>query len=183
MPSEGPNAPGTMADDASVGTEAWRNVDNAKACGGGYAVADCGWFDWGCGVKDYSVKIVKSDGGLGSQDKSNPSLWPSGGGFVSHGGAADLWGESWEPADINNSNFGVVVSGINTCFGTTTHYLKATNFGFSIPAGATIDGILVEIYKMSYTDWTFVYAYIDCIRITVYFTEAAVQKSRAYIVE
>lgn len=27
----------------------------------------------------------------------------------------------------------------------TTHYLKATNFGFSIPTGATIDGILVEI--------------------------------------
>lgn len=28
-----------------------------------------------------------------------------------------------------------------------SHYLKATNFGFSIPAGATIDGILVEIEK------------------------------------
>ncbi len=25
-----------------------------------------------------------------------------------------------------------------------SHYLKATNFGFAIPAGATIDGILVE---------------------------------------
>ena len=28
-----------------------------------------------------------------------------------------------------------------------SHYLKATNFGFAIPAGATIDGILVEIEK------------------------------------
>jgi len=27
----------------------------------------------------------------------------------------------------------------------TTHYLKATDFGFAIPAGATIDGILVEV--------------------------------------
>lgn len=26
----------------------------------------------------------------------------------------------------------------------TSHYLKATNFGFSIPTGATIDGIIVE---------------------------------------
>ena len=26
-----------------------------------------------------------------------------------------------------------------------THYLKATNFSFSIPSGATIDGILVEL--------------------------------------
>lgn len=29
----------------------------------------------------------------------------------------------------------------------TTNYLKATNFGFSIPGGATIDGIVVEIYR------------------------------------
>lgn len=27
----------------------------------------------------------------------------------------------------------------------TSHYLKATNFGFTIPAGATINGILMEI--------------------------------------
>lgn len=31
--------------------------------------------------------------------------------------------------------------------GGTTHYLKATNFGFTIPAGSTINGILVEIEK------------------------------------
>lgn len=29
----------------------------------------------------------------------------------------------------------------------TTHYLKATNFGFSIPTGATIDGVIVEIKR------------------------------------
>jgi len=28
-----------------------------------------------------------------------------------------------------------------------THYLKATNFGFSIPTGATIDGIIVEVKR------------------------------------
>ncbi|MEI6850186.1 MAG: hypothetical protein WCK29_04045 [archaeon] len=32
---------------------------------------------------------------------------------------------------------------------TSTHYLKATNFGFSIPNNATINGILVEIRKFS----------------------------------
>lgn len=30
---------------------------------------------------------------------------------------------------------------------TTTQYLKATNFSFSIPAGATINGILLEVKK------------------------------------
>ena len=29
-----------------------------------------------------------------------------------------------------------------------THYLKATNFGFTIPAGATINGITVEIERL-----------------------------------
>lgn len=45
--------------------------------------------------------------------------------------------------------------------GNATHYLKGTNFGFSIPAGATIDGITVEIFAFksgsgggSYSDST-----------------------------
>ncbi|WP_369678271.1 hypothetical protein, partial [Enterococcus faecium] len=45
--------------------------------------------------------------------------------------------------DINNSGFGVVVS-ITSNTPTVSHYLKATNFGFSIPGGATINGILAE---------------------------------------
>lgn len=35
--------------------------------------------------------------------------------------------------------------------GATTHYLKATNFGFSIPSGDTIDGILVEVKNRAQT--------------------------------
>ena len=73
--SVGPNSPGTMADDSTVGTVAWSNPDNAKVSDAVYATA--------------------SNGGTGG----------------------------------------------------TTHYLKATNFGFSIPSGATIDGILVEIQR------------------------------------
>ena len=72
--SAGPNSPGTMADDATVGTAAWTNPDNAK-------------------VSDNVYTTV---------------------------GAGD--------------------TGIS-------HYLKATNFGFSIPSGATIGGILVEIER------------------------------------
>jgi len=34
-----------------------------------------------------------------------------------------------------------------TLTGTHSHYLKATGFGFSIPAGATINGITVEIER------------------------------------
>jgi len=38
--------------------------------------------------------------------------------------------------------------------GGTSHYLKATNFDFFIPSGATIDGIVVEIEKRR-TDFVF----------------------------
>lgn len=70
----GPNSPGTMADDATVGTVTWSNPDNAKTSNNLYASA--------------------------------------------------------------------------TSTGTTvTHYLKATNFGFSIPPSATINGIVVNIEK------------------------------------
>ena len=37
----------------------------------------------------------------------------------------------------------------NNANNTISHYLKATNFGFSIPTGATVDGITVEIEKKS----------------------------------
>lgn len=75
--SVGPNSPGTMADDATVGTLAWSNVDNAKTSNDVYATR-------------------ANSGGEG------------------------------------------------TVF---THYLKATNFGFTIPTGATIDGIVIEMEK------------------------------------
>jgi len=70
----GPNSPGTVVDDATVGTVAWTNPSNAMVSDNTYAYAN------------------------------------------------------------GNVNF-------------TTHYLKASNFGFNIPIGATIDGIVVEIEK------------------------------------
>lgn len=71
-------SPGTMADDATVGTRAWVNPDNAKISDDVYSAA-----------------------------------------------------------------------GGNNADQTISHYLKATNFGFAIPTGATINGVLVEVEKHS----------------------------------
>src|SRR5262245_51084466 len=73
MASQGPNNPGTLADDSGTGTTAWSNPTNAASSNDSYATATSG--------------------------------------------------------------------------GSTTHYLKATNFGLPIPAGATINGITVEIER------------------------------------
>lgn len=37
-----------------------------------------------------------------------------------------------------------------------TQYLKATNFGFAIPSGATIDGIVMEVRKRTHSNPSFV---------------------------
>ena len=75
MANTAATSPGTMADDATVGTVAWSNPDNAKVSDNAYAT--------------YTTTFTTR----------------------------------------------------------TTHYLKATNFGFSIPTGATINGILVEVER------------------------------------
>ncbi len=75
MATAGPNAPGTMADDAAVGTLTWANPDNAKT---------------------------------------------------------------------NNTAYATFNAGYSTA---QSHYLKATNFGFAIPSGATIDGVSVSIER------------------------------------
>src|SRR4051794_1268202 len=48
----------------------------------------------------------------------------------------------FNPENITADDGGVATQlGLN---GATSHYLKGTSFGFSIPSGATVNGILVE---------------------------------------
>ena len=51
------------------------------------------------------------------------------------------------PGNITSSNNSYATATSSGGGNSTTHYLKATNFGFSIPDGATIDGITVEIER------------------------------------
>ena len=170
MADTGATSPGTMADDATVGTKAWSNPDNAKANDDSFASTS---YVGEGNPSDNEIKIVKN-GSIGSENKSLGEGWggypPSS--YSSYGANNDLWGETWTAEDINNANFGIVLS--IKWNPTISHYLKATNFGFSIPSGATIDGIVVEIERS--TDWAggnYFLGYVDHIRITVYYTEAA----------
>lgn len=61
-------------------------------------------------VYDNAVRIVKN-GVIGTTDKSNPTMWSNVGPVIStYGTSSDLWGQTWTPADINNSNFGLAFS-------------------------------------------------------------------------
>ena len=60
---------------------------------------------------DSTVKIVKSDGSIGTTNKADTAnLWPTTDTYKSYGADNDLWGETWTEADIENINFGVVLS-------------------------------------------------------------------------
>jgi hypothetical protein len=156
-------SPGTMADDATVGDTAWNTPDNAKVSDDVYAS-----FQTTTGSpKEYAIQIVKADGTIGATNKSTGAFWNTTEAYRSYGSSSDLWDETWDDTKINDIDFGVVISSIGTTG--QSHYLKATKFGFSIPTGATINGILVEV-ENKYTGGGTHTAYVDHIRITVYYT-------------
>ena len=62
-------------------------------------------------VTDEVISIVLADGSIGSEDKSAGASWNTTT-FVTDtfGGSSDLWSETWAFGDINDSDFGVVLS-------------------------------------------------------------------------
>lgn len=136
--NSGPKSPGTVVDDATIGTVAWNNPDNAKTANGVFATdsnvpthylkATNFGFSIPAGaiingilvevknragfsplVKDNAIRIVKG-GSIGSTERKSADWWPETLAYVSYGGPSDLWGETWTATDINASTFGFVIS-------------------------------------------------------------------------
>lgn len=63
----------------------------------------------GTGVDDSVVKLVVG-GVVSGTNKSAGASWPAPPTYASYGGSSDLWGNALSPADVNASNFGVVLS-------------------------------------------------------------------------
>ena len=61
---------------------------------------------------DNSVKLVKA-GTIVGNNKANGSTWPTSESAVTYGSSSDLWGTTWTPSDINNTNFGAALSVVN----------------------------------------------------------------------
>jgi len=81
-------------------------------------------------IKDWDVKLVKAGSEQGD-DKGSGDWWTTSDTYVVHGGAGDLWGSAWTPADINAGNFGVSIS--------------ARNYDLS-PRDALIDHVQIKVY-------------------------------------
>lgn len=175
--SVGPNSPGTTTDDSSIGTFAWANPGNAQVSDNVYSVLTAiGATSFyagpnGTGVVDGPVKLVKG-GTISGSDLSASTNLSTSDTYISYGGPNSLWGLSWTPSEINNSNFGAAFAVMDSKDGASqSHYLKATNFAFSIPAPATISGIKVQVEAKADVAAFSVHgdAYVDHVRITVYY--------------
>ncbi len=119
-------------------------------------------------VQDNLVKLVKAGSVVGS-DQSNLVHWPVDFTGIAYGDASDLWGTTWTPAQINDADFGGAISAdmnaegearidavrvrvnytvtSSTSFRSNTHYLKASDFGFTIPDEAVVTGIQAEVER------------------------------------
>lgn len=81
------------------------------------------------GIADNRVRIVKG-GSIGTTNKTG-GAWPTSDAYATYGADDDLWGETWTPADINASNFGVAISAIGE---------------FAFPTVASVDHIRITVY-------------------------------------
>jgi prepilin-type N-terminal cleavage/methylation domain-containing protein len=167
--SQGPNSPGTAT---SVTPGSWAFPNNCKVNDGTATVANTD--DWDYVAVEQEARIVKSDATISAvQNKASLAAWGqvANPGYTTYGGSSDLWGETWTAADINDSDFGFVVK-VGHANG-NTGYLKMTNFGFTIPDGAVIDGIKVDIERWRSVDagedWVTVSHIVDHARITIYY--------------
>lgn len=61
-------------------------------------------------VKDNDVRLLKNGTLTGTNKAYTSTEWPSADGSATYGSNSDLWGSTWSPADINNSNFGFSIS-------------------------------------------------------------------------
>lgn len=67
--------------------------------------------DAGGSVTDSEIKILNGDGsaGVGTTNRSTGAAWPTNDANTTFGSSSDSWGETWTPAKVNSSDFGVYI--------------------------------------------------------------------------
>ncbi len=138
------------------------------------------------GTFDAVVRLIKG-GVISGTDNSSPTRWPESFGAATYGG--DLWGLALTPADVNASDFGVNLQATLTTadafafvdairvkvnytttslteFRSNTHFIEASNFGFTIPDESLIVGITADVNRHASDDTGVDYATDNQVRIT-----------------
>ena len=62
------------------------------------------------GITDEKVRLLDSAGAQTGDNKADTSsAWPTTDAVATYGSSSDLWGATWTPANVNDSDFGVVI--------------------------------------------------------------------------
>lgn len=178
--------PGTGADDSATGTVAWVNPTRITASDSSDSTVSLSVTTKQPGERD--IQLVKGGTISGNNKASDNDSGQIGSdrGFVSYGSSSDLWGLTLTPTDINASNFGAVFC-VRTNWdvplsSNISHFLKGTNFGFSIPSTATINGILLEVDENGNNGFPTAVVSVDSMRITVTYTLASATFSQTRLI-
>ena len=91
--------------------------------------------DAGGSVTDSNIYIINGDGsaGVGSTNRSAGAAWPTSDTSATFGSSSDSWGESWTPAKVNSSDFGVQIR----C---------SSSAGFGVTDTASVDHVQITIH-------------------------------------
>lgn len=167
MPSTGFQICGTAVN-TDTGGSAWSSPSQATADDG--SITQTGLLGIFATIEDFTIQLIKGGTAQGDNNADTGTAWPTSLAKRTYGGAADLWSLSLSESDVEASNFGARVAAQGNSG--ESDALDCTNFGFSIPAGATIDGIEVRVDRQRTTEFNNI-AQVDVVEINVHYTEAA----------
>jgi len=101
-------------------------------------------------IKDVEVKIVKSDGSVGTENKAAlATVWPDADAYRTYGGEGALWSETWSTSDINDPDFGVVISAELVFTGTGGAEARIDHVRITIYYSVAVGGVIVPLNTLS----------------------------------
>ena len=89
--------------------------------------------------RDNIVRLIKGGVIQTAVNRASGNNWPTALGASNYGNATDLWGSTWTPADINDPNFGAVLSVNNNSGATRTLTVDYVQINVSYTINGTIN--------------------------------------------
>lgn len=162
----GPNTPGSVVDDPSIGSQTWTAPSDAATSNDVYAgvavssgspshylkATDFGFAlpptaaivgievdierKTGVGAIEDNAVRIVKGGVAQASDRSSPGVWPGSDTVVTYGSPTDLWGTAWSVADINAAGFGAALSVKDS----TASFAEVDAFGITVYYGVCGDG-------------------------------------------
>lgn len=170
MPSQGPivNESVSASNLALAGeTYQWTILDPSPGGDAAFGGTGGGLVD-----REYSVKLLVGGSAVGTEQATGTEF-VNGDNPITYGGPSGTFGASPTAAQVNAAGFGIAIAVQLGAGVEQSDYLAIPFPGFTIPGGATIDGIEFDIVYPYNGASQLIQVYSDTSTCTVYYTEAS----------